>query len=125
MPSRRRSALHFRSITEKAASYGGLLTWVGELAAAGEPLLLNRRVPGHRHFAIARAALLHMGERGERVVETLHQHPFGDQHIVDAPSGGFRLRPVLVVECMPARVTCKQERHMRDVSLHEDFRISG
>src|SRR5262249_14570391 len=40
----------------------------------------NRRVPRNRNFPIAGAALFHIGEAGERIVEALHQHLFGDQH---------------------------------------------
>src|SRR5215218_10810661 len=34
----------------------------------------NGRIPGHRNLAIAGSALLHIGERRERIVEALHQH---------------------------------------------------
>src|SRR5260370_7883668 len=43
----------------------------------------DRRIPGHRDFAVARSVLLDIGERREWVVETLQQHLFRHQHVVD------------------------------------------
>src|SRR5437870_33300 len=87
----------------------------GDLPKCGTSMpttTLDRRTPWHRDFAITRTAFFDVGKRGEGIMESLHQHPFGGQHVVDPAAGSFRLRAILVVEGMPARVARKQERHV-------------
>src|SRR4026209_471835 len=63
-----------------------------------------RRAPGHHGLAIAGARLLDVGPSGERIVETLHHHLLGGQHVVELAARGVRHAGILVEHQVPARI---------------------
>src|SRR5262249_48923520 len=79
----------------------------------------DRRIPRHCDLLISVAALFHVSVGRERIVEALDRDLFGSQHVVDFAPRLFGLIRDLIVEGMPTRIACEQERHMRDVGLHE------
>src|SRR5262245_66511673 len=78
----------------------------------------DRWAPRHWHNAVpAVRRLLDPGKTRERIVEALHQHPVGYQHVVDLAAGRHRLRWVLIKEATPVRMACKQIGMVGDVGL--------
>src|SRR5258707_3189917 len=77
----------------------------------------DRRIPGHRDFAVARSVLLDIGERREWVVETLQQHLFRHQHVVDLAAGFLLPHLNLVVEKVAAGILAEHVTHDGHVTL--------
>jgi hypothetical protein len=91
----------------------------------GKPKKLDRRIPGHRNLPIAGCGLFDMCKRRERVVNALHQHLLGHQHVVDLTAHGLRLHRIVIEEGMPAGIAHKQKRRMGQVALDVDLARAG
>src|ERR1043166_8220138 len=60
----------------------------------------DRRIPGDRNLAVTGSRLLDVGEAGERIMEALHHHLLGRQHVVHLAAGPLRPLAGLLVEGM-------------------------
>src|ERR1700730_14559415 len=100
------------AVTSTAMTTPKLQRWI---------LRLQHRIPQHRDFLIAGRGLLYVSDRREVIMEPLHRHLLGGQHVVDLAAGCLRLDRLVVVEGMPPRMAREQERRMGYVRLDIDL----